>query len=55
MDKVSLSIIIDRLKQISYNMYEENTDLVDASYELDKVIDELNGWLEILDKEKKDD
>jgi hypothetical protein len=48
MDKVSLSIIIDELDRISINLYEEKIDGVDASFEIDKVIDNLVGWLKYL-------
>ena len=44
MDIVSLSGIIDDLNSISERCYNEQIDSVEASFEIDKVIDELEGW-----------
>ena len=48
MDKVSLSIIIDKLNEISTRLYDEEIDRVDASFLIDEVIDDLLGWLKFL-------
>lgn len=53
MDEVSLSIIIDELNKISEYLYNEEIDRVDASFEIDKIIDELYGWLKCLKNERK--
>lgn len=53
MDEVSLSIIIDELNKISEYLYDEEIDRVDASFEIDKIIDELYGWLKCLKNERK--
>lgn len=50
MDEVSLLIIIERLKKVSFDLYEEIADPVLESYELDKIIDDLEGWLKYLNK-----
>lgn len=48
MDKVSLQIIIDNLNKISTQLYDERIDRVDASFEIDKIIDDLNDWIKYL-------
>ena len=48
MDKVSLAIIIEKLTNIHDQLYDKNIDSVDASFELGKVIDDLNGWMDYL-------
>lgn len=53
MDKVSLSIIIDKLNKISARLYDEEIDRVDASFLIDEVIDDLFGWLIYLKNERK--
>lgn len=49
MDKVSLLILIDKLKSISLRLYDEDIDGIDGSYELDEIIDDLEGWVRIYD------
>ena len=44
MDIVSLIGIIEDLTNISDRCYHEQIDSVEASFEIDKVIDELEGW-----------
>lgn len=48
MDKISLSLIIDKLTEISDQLYNGKPDRVLISFELDKVIDDLNDWLKYL-------
>lgn len=48
MDKISLLIIIEKLTKIHDQLYDENIDSVDASFELGKVIDDLNSWMDYL-------
>lgn len=48
MDEKSLRIIIDNLNSISSKLYNEEVDRVDASVEIDEVIDELYNWLRYL-------
>lgn len=45
MDKISLQLIIDKLDKLSVALYDERIDKVDASFEIDEVIGDLNGWL----------
>lgn len=55
MDKVSLSIIIDKLKGLSLDLYNEDVgNSVQKSFELDSVIDDLEGWLKYLPMSPKD-
>lgn len=54
MDKISLSIIIEKLTNIHDQLYDENIDPVDASFELGKVIDDLNGWMDYLPDSPQD-
>lgn len=48
MDKVSLSLIIDKLDALSLALYNERINKVQASFDLDEVIDELKSWLDYL-------
>jgi len=49
MDKVSLSIIIDKLKGISLDLYNEDVgNSIQKSFELDSIIDDLEDWLKYL-------
>lgn len=41
MNQVQMNIIIDELNEISKNLYDGTIDGVDASYQIDKLIDEL--------------
>lgn len=47
-DEISLRIIIDDLNAISCKLYNEEVDRVDASFEIDKIIDGLYSWLKYL-------
>lgn len=40
-NKIDMSIIIQKLVDLSMNMYHEKCDSVEASYLLDSIIDEL--------------
>ena len=40
-NKIDMSIIIQKLTSLSENLYHENIDNVNASYELDKMLDDL--------------
>lgn len=49
MDKVSLTIIIDKLKRLSLDLYNEDVgNSIQTSFELDSIIDELEDWLKYL-------
>lgn len=38
---IDMSIIIQKLFGLSQNMYHENIDLINASFDLDKILDDL--------------
>lgn len=40
-DVVTYSIIMDKLEQLSKNLYDEKLNPVDASFELDAIIEEI--------------
>ena len=40
-DIVTYSIILDKLEQLSTRLYDETIDTVNASFELDKIIEEI--------------
>lgn len=40
-DIVTYSIIMDKLEQLSKNLYDEKLNPVDASFELDAIIEEI--------------
>ena len=40
-NKIDMSIIIQKLTSLSENLYHENIDNVNASYELNKMLDDL--------------
>lgn len=40
-DIISYSIILDKLEQLSKQLYDETIDTVNASFELDKIIEEI--------------
>ena len=40
-NQINMSIIIQKLSDLSQNMYHENIDLVNASFDLDKILDDL--------------
>lgn len=40
-NKIDMSIIIQKLCDLSQNMYHENIDLINASFDLDKILDDL--------------
>lgn len=40
-DIVSYSIILDKLEDLSRSLYDETIDPVNASFELDKISDEI--------------
>lgn len=42
-DIVTYSIIMDKLEALSIQLYDENIDTVNASFELDKLIEELQA------------
>ena len=48
MDKVTLSLLIDKLTSISQRLYNEESNGVEISFEIDEIIDNLNGWLDYL-------
>lgn len=54
MDQVSLQIIIDKLNALSDQLYNGKPDRILISFELDKVIDDLNDWLQYLPLAPKD-
>ena len=41
MNKIEINILIDKLNGLAGRLYEWATNSVDASYEIDKIIDEL--------------
>jgi hypothetical protein len=46
MDDISLRVIIDKLTAISNALYNSDSDIaIDNSYNLDKVIEELESYL----------
>lgn len=51
MDKVTLAIIRDKLYNLSGRMYDCVINSVDASYELDYIIDEIDEELEFMEQE----
>lgn len=42
-DIVTYSIIMDKLEQLSTKLYDETIDTVNASYELDALIEEIEN------------
>lgn len=54
MNSVDLSIIRDKLYNLSGRMYDCVINGVDASYELDAIVDELDEWIEFLSKNEND-
>lgn len=45
MNQVELILIIEKLKKIAQDMYNETADKVDSSFEIDTIIDELEKAL----------
>ena len=45
LDKYNLSVILEKLNNISNKLYNERIDRVEASYEVDEVIDEVYNVL----------
>ena len=54
MNSVDLSIIREKLYNLSGRMYDCVIDGVDASYELDAIVDELDEWIEFLERKEKE-
>lgn len=42
-DMVTYSIIMDKLEHLSTRLYDESIDTVNASYELDEIIEEIKN------------
>lgn len=53
MDEISLSVLRSKLFDISDRLYTQTVDCVDASFELDGIIDSLDDWIEYLKNERK--
>lgn len=49
MNQVQMNIIIAELNEISQKLYDEKIDRVDASYEIDKIIDQLQKEIPYLE------
>lgn len=42
-DKITYSILMDKLDHLSTRLYDETIDTVEASYELDAIMEEIEN------------
>lgn len=49
MNQVEMSIIIAELTEIAQKLYDETADPVEMSFEIDKIVDQLQKYLPYLE------